>query len=128
VRDLLAAFSATGNASVSTFELLSSGAVRSLCNFLQGSDLMSADDNPLPLLERLGAFVDIALPAGSGNNPPMLVLVQKLQAALSAVEKFPVRINKVQVQPSMASMYGYGYQRFAGGGGEEQLSRLSTPS
>ena len=53
---LLDTLAGTGNASVSTFELLSSGAVASLRGYLQGADLGDGPDRANRLLQRLGDF------------------------------------------------------------------------
>eukprot|EP00887_Chlorella_sp_A99_P008099 scaffold12.g8099.t1 len=108
---LLVALAASGNAAVSTFELLSSGAVAALRVHLQGEDLPEGPARAQRLLERLAAFSRVALAEGSGGAPPLVVLVAKLLAALAASEKFVVQLNPVGPVPNaMAAMLGYGYR------------------
>lgn len=122
ISDLLRTLAVTGDASVSTFELLSSGTVRALRVYLQGDDIPSdSADRAWRLLERLGVFAGTALPPGSGSAPPALVLVDKLQAALAAREKFAVQLNNISMPPSLASYYGGGYY-----GGRSSLSRSTS--
>ncbi len=57
VASLIAALGATGNTSISTFELLNSGTVGALRRYLQGTDL--AEETPgrqQAMLKRLGEF------------------------------------------------------------------------
>lgn len=76
---------------ISVFELLSSGTVQLLTSFLLGLDLdSSVADHDEVRLQRMKAFIDSALAPGSGNKPPVSVLISKLQSALSYVEAFPV--------------------------------------
>lgn len=139
IHDLLALLSSTGDSSVSSFEFLSSGCLRSLRGYLHGADCVAAnaerstsllDAASTPgvaadqgregekeaggqwaLLERLGHFVEAALPLGSGANPPMRCLVEKLLAVLAASEKFQVRLNAVSPAASSFSAL------YSGGGG-----------
>lgn len=104
---LLEALAATGDAAVSTFELLSSGLVEALRAHLGGEDLSNRPGRDTELLARLGAFSRAALPEGSGGAPPMEVLVSKLLAALAASEKFAVQLHPVTPVPSLAAMMGY---------------------
>jgi E3 ubiquitin-protein ligase TRIP12 len=118
IKDMFAALSASGDAEVSTFELLSSGVLHTLRAYLQGEDLqqdagIDEEDRKWKLLERLGAFADVSLAPGTGASPPMLVLVKKLQAALAAAEHFPLHL----IVPGGSSVnYGglYGYGGFPG--------------
>ncbi len=108
---LFDALGGAGNASISTFELLSSGSVAALRDYLQGADL--AEEGPerqQALLQRLGGFAAAALPAGSGSSPPLQPLVSKLLAALAASEKFAVQLNPISPPPPSAVLYG-GYFR-----------------
>ncbi|KAL4435190.1 hypothetical protein ABPG77_001872 [Micractinium sp. CCAP 211/92] len=108
---LFDALGGAGNASISTFELLSSGSVAALRDYLQGADL--AEEGPerqQALLQRLGGFAAAALPEGSGSSPPLHLLVSKLLAALAASEKFAVQLNPISPPPPSAVLYG-GYFR-----------------
>ncbi|KAL2537776.1 E3 ubiquitin-protein ligase [Forsythia ovata] len=89
--------------SVSTFEFIGSGAIASLLNYFTcgyfSKDSSSAELN-LPKLRqhairRCKSFVTVALPSGvdEKNGAPMSVLVQKLQDALSSLERFPVVLS-----------------------------------
>ncbi|CAA3000435.1 E3 ubiquitin- ligase UPL3 [Olea europaea subsp. europaea] len=87
---------------VSTFEFIGSGAIDSLLNYITCgyfSKDRSSEVN-LPKLRqhairRCRSFVAIALPSGvdEKNGAPMSVLVQKLQDALSSLERFPVVLS-----------------------------------
>ncbi|KAL4436702.1 hypothetical protein ABPG75_003841 [Micractinium tetrahymenae] len=113
---VLDALGGAGNASVSTFELLSSGSVAALRDYLQGADLRQ-DTGPQrqqALLQRLGDFAAAALPEGSGGDPPLRLLVSKLLGALAASEKFVVQLNPIAPPPPSAMLYGGGYYRAGG--------------
>ena len=128
VKALLHALAGTGAAAISTFELLSSGAIEKLATYLHGGDLGQGDGRHWALLERLGAFAQVALPPGSGAAPPMAALVRALLGALGATERLPVHMNSVGAAPSssMAAMYGMGYgARGAYGGYGGSLPRES---
>nr|GMD09795.1 E3 ubiquitin-protein ligase UPL3 [Ipomoea batatas] len=84
---------------VSTFEFIGSGVVESLLNYFT-CGYFSKERISDPHLSRLRqqaikrykSFIAVALPVGvdEGNLAPMSVLVQKLQNALSSLERFPV--------------------------------------
>lgn len=87
---------------VSTFEFIGSGVVAALLNYFScgyfAKDRIS--ETNLPKLrqqaqERFKAFVAVALPFTINERSvvPMTVLVQKLQNALSSVERFPVVLS-----------------------------------
>jgi len=78
VRDLFVLLSAGGDESISTFELLTSGVLHSLCDYLEGKDLRvleSTEENEQErqwqVLTRLGEFANVALPLGSGGSHPV---------------------------------------------------------
>ena len=102
-KQLQALFDALEGAnSVSVFELLGSGAIRQLLNFLSGKDLKeSASRGQEPggadcweekLLSRLQRFIKVSLSPGSGSTPALTSLIRKLQAALSSLETFPLTV------------------------------------
>ncbi|KAE8703155.1 E3 ubiquitin-protein ligase UPL3 [Hibiscus syriacus] len=87
---------------VSTFEFIGSAVVAALLNFLSfgyfSKEIIS--DVNLPklchqALKRFKLFIDVALPSNvdKGSITPMTVLVQKLQNALSSLERFPVVLS-----------------------------------
>ncbi|PSC70280.1 E3 ubiquitin-ligase UPL3-like isoform A [Micractinium conductrix] len=117
VDTLLGALSGAGAgaAAISTFELLSSGAVAALRRYLQGEDLPDGAERQQLLLARLGEFAATAVPPGSGSDPPLRTLVGKLLAALAASEKFPVQLNPITAPPPLGAMYGGAYYRATGG-------------
>ncbi|CAA3011063.1 E3 ubiquitin- ligase UPL3 [Olea europaea subsp. europaea] len=87
---------------VSTFEFIGSGAIASLLNYITCGYFSkdSSSEVNLPKLRehairRCKAFVTVALPSGidEKNGAPMSVLVQKLQDALSSLERFPVVLS-----------------------------------
>jgi E3 ubiquitin-protein ligase TRIP12 len=130
VQELLTVLAATGEASISTFEFLTSGTLRKLREYLQGEDLKEAavvhdgedfeEARRWQLLQRLSQFSQIALPPGSGGSPPLTVLVETIQGALTASEKFEVHTTDVAALPSAYSMFG---GSFFGGGGGRSMSR-----
>lgn len=75
---LLAALAGGGNSSVTTFELLSSGAVKALKGYLQGADLAEDPERQLHLLQRLGEF------SGAGGGVPGLRVAGDGAAAAGA--------------------------------------------
>lgn len=135
VQELLTALAATGEASISTFELLSSGTLRKLRDYLQGEGLPevapaaagdvgdSEETRRWQILERLAQFSRIALPPGSGGSPPLAVLVEKIQAALTAAEKFEVHTTDITPVSSAYSFFG---GSFLGGGGRHGSLSRST--
>ncbi|XP_010531539.1 PREDICTED: E3 ubiquitin-protein ligase UPL3 [Tarenaya hassleriana] len=87
---------------VSTFEFIGSGVVAALlnyfsCGYFSKEKISEAN---LPKLRHVGlqrfkAFLEVALPSNvdEGKIPPMTVMVQKLQNALSSMERFPVVLS-----------------------------------
>ncbi|CAJ1972976.1 unnamed protein product, partial [Sphenostylis stenocarpa] len=109
---------------VSTFEFIGSGVVEALLNYLScgyfAKDRMSETSLPKlrqQALARFKSFVAIALPLSIDNAAvaPMTVLVQKLQNALSSLERFPVMLSN-------SSRSSSGSARLSSG-----LSALSHP-
>ncbi|KAE8724707.1 E3 ubiquitin-protein ligase UPL3 [Hibiscus syriacus] len=87
---------------VSTFEFIGSGVVAALLNYFSCGYFSQEriSDANLPklrhqALKRLKSFIDVALPSSvdQGSIAPMTVLIQKLQNALSSVERFPVVLS-----------------------------------
>ncbi|KAK6916719.1 HECT domain [Dillenia turbinata] len=87
---------------VSTFEFIGSGVVAALlhyfsCGFFSKERISEANIPKLRLqaLRRYKSFVALALPSNVGERTvaPMTVLVQKLQNALSSLERFPVVLS-----------------------------------
>jgi E3 ubiquitin-protein ligase TRIP12 len=131
---------------ISVFELLSSGAVRCLTQYLHGTDLSASNQHEQQLLQRLRAFAAAGqLPADQGgdaaaadaatvgaSNTPLTALVCKLQTSLASAEAFPVLVNRML--PTTASM-GRSYGRsgslpgsFSGAGSlSSGLAALSQP-
>lgn len=109
---------------VSTFEFIGSGVVASLLNYFSCGHFSKARISEVNLpklrqqsIRRYGYFVSVALPSSvdEGSVVPMTVLVQKLQNALSSLERFPVVL-------SHASRSSAGNSRLSSG-----LSALSQP-
>nr|AMP82924.1 E3 ubiquitin-protein ligase UPL3 [Catalpa bungei] len=109
---------------VSTFEFIGSGVVASLLNYFTCGYFSKEkiSDVNLPKLRqqairRYISFVSVSLPSrvDVGSVVPMTVLVQKLQSALSSLERFPVVL-------SHASRSSGGSARLSSG-----LSALSQP-
>ncbi|KAK7409762.1 hypothetical protein VNO78_00055 [Psophocarpus tetragonolobus] len=87
---------------VSTFEFIGSGVVEALLNYFScghfSKDRISETSLPKlrqQALVRFKSFVAVALPLNVDNGAaaPMTVLVQKLQNALSSLERFPVMLS-----------------------------------
>ncbi|XP_061372413.1 E3 ubiquitin-protein ligase UPL3-like [Gastrolobium bilobum] len=87
---------------VSTFEFIGSGVVAALLNYFScghfSKDRTSETNLPKlrqQALTRFKSFVAVALPSSIDNGAvaPMTVLVQKLQNALSSLERFPVVLS-----------------------------------
>uniref|UniRef100_A0ACD5WNH9 Uncharacterized protein n=1 Tax=Avena sativa TaxID=4498 RepID=A0ACD5WNH9_AVESA len=86
---------------VSTFEFIGSGIIAALLNYLSCGtfEREKVSEANLPkfrqqALRRYKAFIYAALPNdSSGNKTPMSFLVQKLQSALSSLERFPVMLS-----------------------------------
>lgn len=109
---------------VSTFEFIGSGVVAALLNYFTcgcfSKDRISEVNLPKlrdQAIKRYISFVSVALPSSVDveNVVPMTVLVQKLQNALSSLERFPVVL-------SHASRSSGGNARLSSG-----LSALSQP-
>ncbi|KAL1190209.1 E3 ubiquitin-protein ligase UPL3 [Cardamine amara subsp. amara] len=87
---------------VSTFEFIGSGVVAALLNYFSCGCFSKEkiSETNLPKLRQEGlrrfkAFLEVALPfdGNEGKVPPMTVLIQKLQNALSSLERFPVVLS-----------------------------------
>ncbi|KAK4340470.1 hypothetical protein RND71_041932 [Anisodus tanguticus] len=108
---------------VSTFEFIGSGVVASLLNYFTCGYFLTeriSDTNLSRLrqqaIRRYKSFIAVALPSSVGGDVvPMIVLVQKLQNALSSLERFPVVL-------SHSSRSSTGNARLSSG-----LSALSQP-
>ncbi|KNA15559.1 hypothetical protein SOVF_097120 [Spinacia oleracea] len=84
---------------VSTFEFIGSGVVAALlnyfsCGYFNKERILEVNLPKLrqQALKRYKLFISIALP-NEGNVVPMTILVQKLQNALSSLERFPVVLS-----------------------------------
>ncbi|WOL09703.1 E3 ubiquitin-protein ligase [Canna indica] len=108
---------------VSTFEFIGSGVILALLNYLSCGtfEKEKISEGTLPklrkqALRRYRSFVAAALPVESkiGHATPMTMLVQKLQNALTSMERFPVVL-------SLSSSTGVGTHLSSG------LSALSQP-
>ncbi|TVU13329.1 hypothetical protein EJB05_40379 [Eragrostis curvula] len=94
---------------VSTFEFIGSGVIAALLNYLScgtfGREKVS--DANLPKLRhqavrRYKSFISAALSNDEGGNKtPMALLVQKLQSALSSLERFPVVLSHSGRAPTL---------------------------
>ncbi|KAF3796452.1 E3 ubiquitin-protein ligase [Nymphaea thermarum] len=109
---------------VSTFEFIGSGVVAALLNYFScgtfSKEMLSETSLTklrLQALKRFKLFVAIALPSGfkTTTEAPMTILVQKLQNALTSLERFPVIL-------SHSSRSSSGSARLSSG-----LSALSQP-
>lgn len=87
---------------VSTFEFIGSGVILALLNYLScgtfSKEKISEADLPKlrqQVLKRFKLFVNVALPSSPmiESDAPMTVLIQKLQSALSSLERFPVVLS-----------------------------------
>lgn len=83
---------------VSTFEFVGSGIVGSLLSFLAGGNQSKENLSDARLRQqasdRLKQFISLALPpGGEAREPPVTVLVRKLQNALASLERFPVVLS-----------------------------------
>ncbi|PWA58797.1 Armadillo [Artemisia annua] len=88
---------------VSTFEFIGSGVVAALLNYFscgQFSKERVSEANLSKLrqlaIKRYTSFIEVALPlsVNEGKEAPMSVLVQKLQYALTSLERFPVVLSQ----------------------------------
>lgn len=88
---------------VSTFEFISSGIVLALLNYFS-CGTFSKDKVPdaemtkfrKQAIKRFKSFVSVALPTGmhkANNRAPLTVLIQKLESALSSLERFQVILS-----------------------------------
>ncbi|KAI8554080.1 hypothetical protein RHMOL_Rhmol05G0069800 [Rhododendron molle] len=96
---------------VSTFEFIGSGVVAALLNYFScgyfSKEKISEANLPKlrqQAIKRYKSFIAVALPStiDEGNVAPMGVLVQKLQNALSSLERFPVVLSHTS-RPSSGS-------------------------
>ncbi|KAI3718307.1 hypothetical protein L6452_19171 [Arctium lappa] len=87
---------------VSTFEFIGSGVVAALLNYFScghfSKDRVSETNMPKLrqlAIKRYTSFVEVALPTSvdEAKQAPMSVLVQKLQYALTSLERFPVVLS-----------------------------------
>ncbi|PSS25983.1 E3 ubiquitin-protein like [Actinidia chinensis var. chinensis] len=87
---------------VSTFEFIGSGVVAALLNYFScgyfSKERISEANLPKlrqQAIRRYKAFIAVALPStvDEGSATPMSILVQKLQNALSSLERFPVVLS-----------------------------------
>ncbi|WVZ84708.1 hypothetical protein U9M48_031703 [Paspalum notatum var. saurae] len=92
---------------VSTFEFIGSGVVTTLLNYLScgtfGREKVSEANIPNlrnQVVRRYKAFISVALPNDEGKTP-MAFLVQKLQSALSSLERFPVVLSHSGRAPTL---------------------------
>lgn len=103
---------------VSTFEIVKSGAISSLRSYLECSDISipshtSEEDLERVLLQRLGEFISICLPLGSGAEAPMLGLLTKIQGVLENSEHFKIHtISMKRTTPSFAEVFGSMYSNY----------------
>ncbi|KAK1394876.1 HECT-type E3 ubiquitin transferase [Heracleum sosnowskyi] len=88
---------------VSTFEFIGSGVVAALLNYLSCGFSSKEKISKSTIskyheqaMRRYKSFIAVALPSGpqTKNVPPMSILVQKLQNALSSLERFPVVLSQ----------------------------------
>ncbi|XWS62647.1 hypothetical protein CRYUN_Cryun06bG0028600 [Craigia yunnanensis] len=109
---------------VSTFEFIGSGVVAALLNYFSCGYFSREriSDVNLPklrnqALQGFKSFIGIALPSSvhEGSIAPMTVLVQKLQNALSSLERFPVVLSHSSRLSGGSARLSYG------------LSALSQP-
>ncbi|CAN1192510.1 E3 ubiquitin-protein ligase UPL3 [Linum perenne] len=87
---------------VSTFEFIGSGVVAALLNYFSCGHFSKEriSDANLPklrqqALRRFKSFISLALPSDiqGGSHSPLSVLVQKLQNALTSLDRFPVVLS-----------------------------------
>ncbi|RZC83782.1 hypothetical protein C5167_046560 [Papaver somniferum] len=91
--------------SVSTFEFIESGIVKSLLNYFSNGQYLKGkviehhglSDYSLVIMKRFANFASFSLSSTSlrWEGTPLAVLVRKLQAALSSLENFPVILNQI---------------------------------
>nr|XP_043626626.1 E3 ubiquitin-protein ligase UPL3 [Erigeron canadensis] len=87
---------------VSTFEFIGSGVVAALLNYFSCGHFSKekVSEANMPKLRQLAikrytSFIEVALPlsVNEGKQAPMSILVQKLQYALTSLERFPVVLS-----------------------------------
>jgi hypothetical protein len=102
---------------LSVFELLTSGAVRALSDYMRGADLAHGAKRDEQLLKRLSRFAAAALAASGGapGSAPMAALVRKLQSALASTEAFPVVCSRVGAPPGAGASRSLGRSGSFGG-------------
>lgn len=116
---------------VSTFEFVGSGVAPALLKLLthgQAADrkpreAAAADAQPEPAqaLVRLHCITDLLLPpAATAEDAPLTLLVRKLQAALTSLERFPVMLSQAPAGARALGAHG-------GGGVAGGLSALTQP-
>ncbi|XP_026416455.1 E3 ubiquitin-protein ligase UPL4-like [Papaver somniferum] len=90
--------------SVSTFEFIESGIVKSLLNYFSKSQYLKEkvvehrglSDYSHVIMKRFATFASFSLPSTSlqSEGIPLAILVRRLQVALSTLENFPVILNQ----------------------------------
>ncbi|KAI3838927.1 hypothetical protein MKX03_002703 [Papaver bracteatum] len=90
--------------SVSTFEFIESGIVKSLLNYFSNSQYLKGkvvehhelSDYSHVIMKRFATFASFSLSSRSlqSEGTPLSILVRRLQVALSTLEKFPVILNQ----------------------------------
>ncbi|XP_051130279.1 E3 ubiquitin-protein ligase UPL4 isoform X2 [Andrographis paniculata] len=101
--------------SISSFEFVESGIIKAIVNYLSNGGHLLGQENIAPnqlrvMEKRFELFGRLLL---SGANParaecPLLILIQRLQSALSSVESFPVISNTSKRRNSYATVpYGH---------------------
>lgn len=97
---------------VSTFEFIGSGVVAALLNYFTcgyfSKDRISEANLPKlrqQAIRRYKSFVTVALPTNvkEASAVPMSILIQKLQNALSSLERFPVVLSHTSRSSSLSS-------------------------
>ncbi|KAF5737581.1 hypothetical protein HS088_TW13G00466 [Tripterygium wilfordii] len=92
-------FNLSGRESVSTFEFIESGIVKSVLNYISNGFYLKGNIEGnvscsyfYVIAKRFEVFARLFLSSSDtlGEGPPSLVLIQKLQNALSSLENFPV--------------------------------------
>lgn len=142
--DLFAALLASGDDAITTFELLSSGVLFALRDYLTGADLLPCErnsateedekkeENAVHVLDRFIHLVSAAatctLDAQSGSSSLSVSrFVMRLQEAFTATEKFQVLVTDVSIpfsRPLFTSLYFGG----RGLGAGHSIDRLGTSS
>ncbi|MBA0791616.1 hypothetical protein Gohar_016186 [Gossypium harknessii] len=103
---------------VSTFEFIGSAVVAALLNYFSCGYFSKGiiSDGNLPklrhqALKRFKLFISVALPSSVDERSiaPMVVLVQKLQNALSSVERFPVVFSHASRSSGGSARLSFGF-------------------